>query len=293
VKRDTQAKQSKWIVYAAAVVVIVAGWLLWRMFSSNSTKLAEPTASTENTPERIELKLAYAAAKAALESPGWEQMKTHVLAPERVAPLMEWYYRKHPQGYQQRSIISSDKELIDLTRTPPTATLRLQPSTGSSMHVLLEQSNDGWRLDWESFSNVYAVLWDAFLQGKDGLPKQLVFPLEIESCPASALLPSWFTTTKQPKANEARAVRLYIGQPTNAGAACWAEQDPLGKEILAELAAQPKLKWLLDVSLIDSTVFPPAVKINRIVAKKWNNPPQPQPSEAKESKEAKDEAASK
>ena len=212
-KSREHAKQSSWVLKAGAVVAIVGGILLYRMMNNSQTPdVTELTAVSATTAEKQEIKLAYAAAKAAIEAPDWKGMQQHVLATDRVGPLMQWFYAKHPQGYQVRKVSGMDHEVIDLVHQPSTATLRLLTNDGV-LHVLLQKTEQGWKLDWESFSNVYSVLWAAFLKGEPDLPKELPMPLEIETCPRSTLVPSWFTSTGIDPANIGRAVRLYIAHP--------------------------------------------------------------------------------
>jgi hypothetical protein len=191
---------------------------------------------------------------------------------------MEWYYKKHPQGYQVRKVTGYDHEIVDVARQPATATLRLLTNDGI-MHVLLQQTADGWKLDWESFANVYSVLWAEFLKGGDARIKELPMPVEIELCPASTLLPSWFAATGFARADASRAVRLFISQPTNVGVACWSEEDAAGREILEALRQQggKALKWILQIELVNATTYPPAVRVKSVQQKHWNNPTQPRP----------------
>jgi hypothetical protein len=268
------------VLKASAVVAVVAAALMWRMMTnSRAPVVGEITAASEVAPNKQELNAAYASAKAAVESVDWKGMQQYVLAAERVDPLMFWFYARHPHGYQVRKVSGFDQPIIDLIHQPATATLRLLTDKGV-LHMLMQQTPEGWKMDWESFSNVYAVLWAAFLTGEANIPNDVPMPVEIEVCPPSTLLPSWFVATGLPRENAARAVRLFVAHPTNVGAACWGDDSPVGREILGALKAEGRpLKWILKVGLLDSETFPPAVEVKSIIKKSWDNPAQPHPEE--------------
>ncbi len=274
---STQHRQQLgWLIKFGIGIAIVAGLLLWRLhLSSHGGALAE-VAGAEPTPEKSQLQAAYASAKAALEAPDWEHMLPHVRAAQRVRPLLEWYYAHHPQGFTSRVVTGVDQEIIDLALPLPTATLRLLTTTGVR-HVLLEQTPEGWRMDWESYSNVYATLWTALLAGQS-VPPGIAWPMEIEACPQSVLVPSWFEETGLPREDVGRAVRLHLGSPQPVAGACFTAADPVGQTILAALPnSQVALHWVVKLHILNTTTYPPAVAITEIVAQQWPNPPLPHP----------------
>jgi hypothetical protein len=279
-RKNQHDRQFRGILWIAAAVALVAAFLIWRMAQSGAAPSATDLAPSETPPNKAAAQSVYQHAKAAIQCADWQSMHQHVLAPERVKPLMEWFYKKNPRGYQIRTVTGYDREVVDLKHEPATATMRLLTNDGV-LHVLLQQTADGWKLDWESFTNVYAVLWADFLKGAEDSPRELAMPLEMETCPPSTLLPSWFATTGFAREDVRRAARLIVGHPTNVAATCWSAEDPVGKEILDELQNQGGrgVKWILQIELLRADTFPPAVKVKSILQKKWNNPPQPQPND--------------
>jgi hypothetical protein len=275
-----QERQFRGILWLSAGVALIAGILLWRMAKNGSTPAAPDLPVGVLSEDKTVVQSIFASAKAALECPDWQHLHQHVLAPDRVKPLIEWYYKKNPRGYQPRIVTGYERELVDQVHQPATATMRVLTNDGA-LYVLLQQTAEGWKLDWESFANVYSVLWSDFLKGEEGSPKELPMPLEIEVCPASTLVPSWFAATGFPRDDARRAVRLIVGHPTNVAAACWSSDDPVGREILGALeqAGGRRLKWILQVELVRADAFPPAVRVKAIVQKRWNNPAEPQPKD--------------
>jgi hypothetical protein len=275
-----EAQNLKWVVVLTVLTALIAGGLFWRMRgSSNPVDVYQQATDSQVELERRESKQIFAIAKAAVEAPNWEEMRAHVLDPDRVKPLMDWYYRSHPSGYQVRTVTGYDQEIVDLKHVPATATLRLLTNTGL-LHLLLQQTPEGWKIDWESYSSVYSAFWSALVKGDKGLPEGIPIPVEIDLCAPSTLLPSWFAATGFPREDAARAVRIYVAHPTNVAAACWSATDAVGQEILeARTKAGKPLRWVLQVALRSAATFPPAVEVKGIVKRSWDNPEQPHPDD--------------
>lgn len=268
----------RWITLLGSLVMVGIIVLLWKRWPRET---ADPNAAQRQAAEQAtsqEIDQAFAAAKAALESSDWQGMMIHVLDPDRVRPLMEWYYLQREGGFTKRAVSGFDGPLMDLRNAPPTATLRIQTDRGV-LHVLLQKTPEGWKLDWESFSGVYPARWAHFLKQTADVPDTMDIPVLVERLSENLLFPSFFKQSGFNKTDAGRAIKMYCQSVDDHAAACLPPDFADGITIL-ESIPEPgdREKFVLKVKLLSKDSYPPAVEVLRVIRKGWNHPPAPQRS---------------
>ena len=271
---DRQFRHSRLILKVAAAITILGGLAFWKfgLGSRGKGKLDEASVPTE---QRSEIRSAFAAAKAALEATDWRAMNLEVVDAGRVRPLMEWYYGQKPNGYTQRRIQSYDQELIDLEANPPVATLRLKAAVPpATLHVVMQKGKaaEGWKMDWESFSNVHGARWQAFITAQANFPDTIEGPVLVERCSASQLVPSFFTASGLNPGDGSRAVRVSHPSVGDSGVACFPEDSEVWQKLGSQLPETGNaLKVILQVRRLPKSSAPQGIVIEKIVQLGWTN----------------------
>ena len=266
---QNHAKLHRLILLASLVVVVLGGVIFWR-FIPKAGNLSVVAPTGKDDPSKAELKRAYEIAKLALESNDWQGMLLNVSESDRMRPFMDWFYAKAKGGYVPRSIRGYDQAKLDLQTSPPTATLRLD-STDGPVYVTMKQQPEGWKLDWEIYSNVHFHQWEYFLNQDPSLPKIAEFPFTVERMQPSAMVESFFRLSGFSPNDASRGIRLFVNNPRRAVAVCFPEASEIGKELIAAAdAATPNnpARYVLQVSLKSSDSFPQAVEVKKIVRKR-------------------------
>ena len=265
---QNHAKLHRLILVASLVVVVIGGTILWK-FIPRSGKLSVTSQPASEDHSKAELKQAYEIAKLALESNDWQGMLLNVSESDRMRPFMDWFYTKAKGGYVPRSLRGYDQGKLDLQASPPTATMRLDSADGP-VYVIMKQHPEGWKLDWETYSNVHFHQWEYFLNQDPSLPKIAEFPFTVERMQPSAMVESFFSLSGFSPNDASRGIRLYVMSPRRAAAVCFSEDSAIGKELIAAAdAATPTnpARYTLQVSLKSSDSFPQAVEVKKIVRK--------------------------
>lgn len=269
------ARQSRFFVKSAIIIALMGAGLIWH-FGFRSRPVQSLVEASSASPQQAEIKEVYAAAKTALESPDWQGLAQQVLDRERVQPLMEWYYAQKDGGYLQRTIDGYDQGAVDLTGTPPVATLRLS-SAAAALHVLMQKTPAGWKLDWESFSNVHGTRWQYFITKHPSLPDTIEAPVQVERLSPNLLVPSFFTASGFNPADAGRAVRVFHVSAESSGVACFAPDSTVGNTLLQAL---PTLgisqKYTLLVRRLPANSIPQAIVIEKILHEGWSHAAAPQ-----------------
>jgi hypothetical protein len=270
-------KQHRIIALIAAVVAagvaLIAGP---RMLKFGRGGAEAGHAPNELVEHRAEVEKAYRVAKAAAEGMTATEILPHVREPDRVRPLMEWYYQMRG-GQPRRSVTGFDQEMAGIAGDHAVLTMRLLTGAGP-LHVLLEQSPDGWKLDWESFSNIHGLRWRKFLGGAADIPGGGAFPVHVERLPVSLLTKSFYEAAGVSADSAPVAVRLFVDDRDRGYAAALLPSDaPLARELLGGLKNDELAKFTLELSLRSAQTYPPCVEVQRIAQPGWNLPPAPLP----------------
>ena len=267
-------RHSRLLLKVAAVITILGGLAFWKfgLGSRGKGKLDEASVPTE---QRAEIRSAFTVAKAALEAADWRAMNLEVVDAERVRPLMEWYYGQKPDGHTQRRIEGFDQELIDLEANPPVATLRLKavlPPARLHVVMLKGKAEEGWKLDWESYSNVHGARWQAFITGQANFPDTIEAPVIIERRSESQLVPSFFTASGLNPGDASRALKVSHPSVGDSGVACFGEDSKVWEKLGSQLPEQGNaLKVILQMRRLPKSSVPQGIVIEKIVRLGWSN----------------------
>lgn len=273
-RRRTLGKQQQLLLMLGAGVAL-AGIVLavQRFFSAGGEGPTSELLSPAVVEHRAELDRAYSDLKTTLTAPSWGEMRKGVRDADRIRPLMEWYYGLRP--YAPRRLKGYSRPTAGLTGGNPVVTMQVESDSGT-LHVLLEQMPSGWKLDWESFTNVHGIRWHAFLHQEGGLGTAAEFPLHVEVLPLSHLTPTFYNRSGLQESSVQQAARLFVSDRDGGyAAACFPAQAPLAVELLGNLERDQVVKFTLEVTLKSAEAYPPSVEVTRVVQRGWNSPVAP------------------
>jgi hypothetical protein len=262
-KRRSQTLQ---ILAAATLALTVLGIALYR--GRKAALPADPKEQTQSTVvDPSDEEAAYQAVKKALETPPGEALLPLVRDAERISPHLKWYFaqkeaRKEPWKVTGRSLPTShtylDNEYLAMRVETPERPL----------DVLVQKFSDGWKLDWETFSDVHSGRWHFFLRRERELPETAEFPLHVEALPAGLLVSNFFD--KSGASRESKTIRLKLYSfGGDYGAAILTDTDPLAATFATIKTGDRPRRYVLEVKLLSSESFPPYVQILRIVQLGW------------------------
>lgn len=110
-----------------------------------------PPVESEPQPKKI-LATAEGTLRAFLESPDWKARSVFVLSPDHVRPKMEAYARNNPDGPTAFRSFSVKHSEVDPDSGSTLLIFQVEPSgDGAVIPVAVLETEDGWRIDWESF----------------------------------------------------------------------------------------------------------------------------------------------
>ncbi|MBP7950216.1 MAG: hypothetical protein KA004_11210 [Verrucomicrobiales bacterium] len=276
-RQIVRGRQGKFLLAAALGVVALAALLLVRYLPEiHQTPSGADTAG--NSPAEVEKQKALAAAtalaKTALEAPDWQTLLHSVRKPDHVRPLMEWYYKHRTGGYVPYHI-QRIKTGIYQASNPPSVVVKLATADSRMLDVVVEQTSEGWKLDWEAFSNVHGIRWRLFLSREKEFSDSLIVPVRVARLPLSLLTSGFYSSIQADPAATKSAARLFVTDPeAEYAAAIFPADAPLAAELLSANEEENVRKFVVEVRLrgTDPDQYPPCVEIKRILQHGWDMP---------------------
>lgn len=104
-----------------------------------------------------------------LAAPDWKARSAFVLDPVKTTPLMERHHARHPDGPTSFTRTSVEHCEVDSLTSQMLVIFRvftLECPTGFT--VVLSETTDGWKVDWETFAEFKDDLFMDFVAGKSG-----------------------------------------------------------------------------------------------------------------------------
>jgi hypothetical protein len=157
----------------AAILGFAGGYQSAQPAKLTSTSPPASPASPPITPASAISVNALSAPKNALKSflaaRDWKSRRALVLFQERVAKQMESYYSNHPDAPTVATRLA-----VEHCESDPSSELLLTvfrvttADCPTGFTVAVEETPDGWKIDWESFIEFKDMLFDRFAAGKNG-----------------------------------------------------------------------------------------------------------------------------
>ncbi len=154
-------RKVRWLAYAGGLLAI--GLVIF--YATKWSQKAEPVGPASPV-KSMNQEYAEVAAMFGdfLRSQTWEERMQHVRHPQRVGKLMRRYYETHPFTYPiVKSIIHRSGILLEGRRF---LTMRFELADSRTAGIVAEQTEDGPKLDWESFVAYGTLDWETFLETK-------------------------------------------------------------------------------------------------------------------------------
>lgn len=133
------------------------------VFRDSEAKLMEEAARDYDEMEEI--------LRGFLSAKTVEERLKYVRHPDRVKPLMLDHYRRFPiQSYQYKEV--SEYTIVPLKKRPFVA-LDVRVAEGENLPTLLEDVENGYLVDWESFVSYQPIAFEDYLKKRPTVPIDL------------------------------------------------------------------------------------------------------------------------
>lgn len=266
----TGATHGTWTVALAALLALavlgaVGVGLQW--FRPNARRAAAPAADLPASDLRrvndILLQEARAVADRALSCPDWLAARPLVLDADRVAPMMEKYHARHP--WIPMTLVGAHEGTITTTTADRTRTARVSvhSNRGSLLTLHLQDTPDGWKLDWERLINARHFAWVLFHEDQPTSPVALHVLALRGSADDAAFARAGLTP------ETGLAVRLDGPRPGLPTLAIMPKASDLGRLFQRELTWQQPRPYRCQLRLVDPHQVPPRVEITSFTGEGW------------------------
>ena len=240
-----------WIALAVTAVVMTGIIVMAIRETGKSTEIFTPPKVDEVRAVQLEKKnrfgRSFAAAQQALASPSWETLAPLVRDPERVAPLMRSYYSE--VGYEPIELVDFHAPVEVTVGGLTMHELAATEKSGNVRTLVLEQGEDGAKIDWELMVNLPRHTWNQFL---DRRPED---PQEVSVIAARASVLDRYFADAGLDREAAIGFRFWQGSADSYYAVL-----PKGSELGERLAET--LEWDKGRKLIIRACFDPVSKLN-------------------------------
>jgi hypothetical protein len=251
----------------ALAVLVAAGLGLRRL--QPATVPPRPAAAAPTPlldPESVEtavLKEARAAAGRILGHGDWTSARPWLLHSDRLGPLMERYHAKHPW----KPVILTETVEGTLTTTGGRRVARLTAQTdrGTRLPLHLEETPEGWKIDWERLVQARQFAWEIFHEDRPA-PPVLLHVRARRGTASDAHFAAAGLVSK-----DVIAVRLDGPQPGLPALAIVEKASDLGRLFQRELTWEQARPYRCELRLIDPTLTPPLAEITTFIGAGWDD----------------------
>lgn len=204
---------------------------------------------------------ARAVAEAALGAPDWRTAQPHVLDAPRMAPLMERYHTRHP--WVPMALIGPHSGSLSTAGGTRTARLLVPSDRGSTLTLHLQETPNGWKLDWERLVHARHFEWQSFHENRPDTPTALDV-LAVRGSADDAHFASAGLTR-----DSGLAVRLDGPRPGLPALAIVAKASDLGRLFQRELTWEQARPYRCRLRMADPSLVPPRVEITEFTGEGW------------------------
>jgi|GEM_PF-2280709 len=266
----TAAPARSWAVWkgllAAVLAVALVGGagfgLRWLQPAPAQARPEAPAPAEDAAPVKTAiLAEARAAASGALGSSDWTAAQPLLLEAGRLAPLMARYHARHP--WTPISLVEEIGSELVLTGGRRSARLTMRTDRGTVLSLRLEETPDGWKLDWERLIQARHFAWEIFHEDAPGPP---VF-LHVTARRGSGTDAHFASAGLTPET--AIAVRLEGPRPSRPGLAIVDKASDLGRLFQRELTWEQPRPYRCELRMADPALVPPRVEITAFIGEGW------------------------
>ncbi len=246
-----QDRYGFWIALAITVVVMFGIVMMAVKEASKSTEVFDPEQISQIRSAQAGLQSrfdkSFAAAKEALASPSWEALIPLVRDPKRVAPLMRSYYSE--VKYEPVELVEFHAPVEVTVSDLPMHELAATEKSGKVRTLVLEQCEDGPRVDWELMVNLPRHTWNKFLEARPAEPQTISVVAA-----RSSVLDRYFDDAGVDR-DEAIGIRVWHGPADSHYAVL-----PKGSEMAEKMSEL--LEWDKGRKIVIEASFDPESKLN-------------------------------
>jgi hypothetical protein len=143
------------------------------------------------------------------------------------------------------------------------AEIEAESTTGKIVHLQLEETRDGWKLDWESLVNAPRLEWREFYEDRPNDSRRLRVTAQWASVPDAYFLAAGCEPSKT------LAVRLWGTEPGDSVVALVPRDSSLGHTLANEVSWEVEQRYAAEIRFADSQAVPPRVNFIAILQKGW------------------------
>jgi hypothetical protein len=267
--RAARSRAGWWWIGALALAVVVLGGVgaaLWwlqpasiRPWRSATSTPAAPAAWAEEAETLAEAALT---ATRILASPDLDSARPRLLDAAQLTSLMDRYHARHP--WQPITLTGEPLGSVIKNNDRRLARLVMQTSHNTYLTLLLEETINGWKLDWEDLVKARHFAWEDFHQNPPTEPVML----RVMARQGSATEAHFKGTGLTPET--AVVVRLDGPQPGIPALAVVDKTSDLGLFLQRDLTWEQGRPYRCDLRMADPSLTPPRVDITRFVGEGWN-----------------------
>ena len=268
--RERLHRERRHVIALAAggllIAAIAVGLVLSHGATTRRLAIARPV-STEpplanpppDSPHRLDA--AFVVASRALACEDWTSALPFVRRANRIEPLMERYHREHPWNHVALTR-RHNAELID-RQGVTFARIEAEGARGRRVHLELEETPDGWKLDWEALVNAPRFEWREFYSQRPEDPRRL----RVTALKAS--VPDAYCLTAKCEPTATLAVRLWGTEPGDSVVALVPNDSDLARTLASEISWDIAQRYVAELRLADPKAVPPRVNLIAILQKDW------------------------
>lgn len=273
VVEDHKSRQtlSMGLIAVPVVLTLLAGYFV--IFAQSTDTPPEATsAKTDSVPEPTKppeyFDRAFAEVKRIVAQAHWSEMMDDVREPDRIRPLMEWFYNKVP--VKPINLRSYDNAVYFEEEGRKFVTMKIVTEGYKRATAVVEETETGFKLDWETTSGVTRLQWEEF--NRTTPQEAEVMRVEVMR---SSLTDRYYYAAKLNPANamgvrlwsDNRSESLYAVVPLNSPLAAKLQKS-LDSNVAGENWSQ-SVKMMLKVSFPDDRTPLDRVELTDIVQEGW------------------------
>lgn len=272
IEEQQKSKQSvsMGIVAIPVVLTLLAGYFV--IFSQSGKEAASSVSPLEelNEPRKPTRYFdeAFVAVKRMVGEESWMNLVKDVREPERVQPLMNWFYTKVP--IKPVKLVSYDTPEYFEVNGEKFVRMNIVTDDFRRAIAVLEQTPEGFKLDWETSSGVHQLQWDDFRDTKP--TKKTAMRVEVRR----SSLPDRYFHAANLSPENAMGIRIWSDKRSASLFAVIPLNSPLAEQIQETLdSGAPTKNWSQEIKMMLEISFPQSrepedrVEVASFVQKGW------------------------
>jgi hypothetical protein len=265
-RRQQQQHLIALTVAGSVVAAVAVGFIVVLGVSGRRPAPSPGSASAAPAPDQVrqeqqKLDAAFVVASRALASEDWTSALPFLRRAGRIEPLMQRYHNDRPWNHVTLTRRSHARLVNHEGAT--FAEIEAESASGKIVHLQLEETPDGWKLDWESLVNAPGLEWQQFYNDRPDDARRLRVTAQWASLPDAYYLSAGCEPSKT------LAVRLWGTEPGDSVVALVPRDSPLGRTLATEISWDIQQQYVAEIRFADPQAVPPRVNFIAILQKNW------------------------